>query len=290
MTTSHSIRTVFLMLLVIGLFMFVGQLIGGQTGLIIAFIFAMGMNGFSYWYSDKMVLKMYGAQEITEQNAPQLFGMVRELAQQAELPMPKVYVIPQDQPNAFATGRSPEHSAVAVTKGIMHVLSKEELKGVLAHEVAHIKHRDILTQTIVTTFVSAISMIANFAYFIPFGRSDDDDPNPLVALIALMLAPVAGALLQAAVSRSREYEADRVGAELSGNPLFLASALERIETAVRRMPMRVGETTARSTAHMFPVNPFSGRKAMSLFSTHPDTAERVDYLREMAKTGVYPGA
>ena len=275
------------MTLVAVLFMLVGQVLGGSTGLVIAFIFAMGMNAVSYWYSDKMVLKMYRAREVDEQSHPKLYGMVRELAKGADLPMPKVYIIPQEQPNAFATGRNPEHSAVAFTEGIIRVLDHDQLRGVTAHELAHIKNRDILTQTIVTTVVSALSMLAQFAFFLPIGGGDRDGPNPLVAILVLITAPIAASLLQAAISRTREYEADRVGAEISGEPQSLASALQRIEQAVEQVPMRVSETAMRSTSHMFPVNPFKGGKFMSMFSTHPDTEDRVNRLMHMAQTGEY---
>lgn len=281
----NSMRTVFLMTLVAVLFMLVGQVLGGSTGLIIAFVFAMGMNAFSYWYSDKMVLRMYKAKEVDQQSHPQLYNMVKELTQSAELPMPKVYVIPQEQPNAFATGRNPDNSAVAFTQGILRALDRDQLRGVTAHELAHIKNRDILTQTIVTTVVSALSMMAQFAFFFPIGG--DRDNNPLVAILVLITAPIAASLLQAAISRTREYEADRVGAEISGKPQALAAALQRIEQAVQQQPMRVSETAMRSTSHMFPVNPFSGGKFMSLFSTHPETEDRVDRLMHMAQTGEY---
>ena len=286
MINKNSLRTVFLMTLVAVLFMLVGQVLGGSTGLIIAFIFAMGMNLVSYWYSDKMVLKMYRAQQVDAQSHPELYNMVRDLAETAELPMPDVYIIPQQQPNAFATGRNPEHSAVAFTQGILKVLDRDQLAGVTAHELAHIKNRDILTQTIVTTVVSALSMLAQFALFLPIG-GDRDGPNPLVAILVLITAPIAASLLQAAISRTREYEADRVGAEISRNPQSLANALQRIEQAVEQVPMQVSETAMRSTSHMFPVNPFKGGRLMSLFSTHPDTEDRVERLMHMARTGEY---
>lgn len=283
---KNSIRTVFLMTLVAVLFMFVGQILGGSTGLVIAFIFAMGMNFFSYWYSDKMVLKMYRAESVDRQSHPDLYRMVEKLAQKADLPMPALYIIPQDQPNAFATGRNPENSAVAFTRGILKALDSDQLEGVTAHELAHIKNRDILTQTIVTTVVSALSMLAQFAFFIPIGGNDRNG-NPLVALLVLITAPVAAGMLQAAISRTREYEADRVGAEISGQPQSLAGALQRIEQVAKQVPMRVSETAMRSTSHMFPVNPFGGGRFMSLFSTHPDTGDRVDRLMHMARTGEY---
>lgn len=289
--TSHTIRTIFLMLLVGALFMLVGQALGGTQGLMIALVIALGMNFFSFWYSDRMVLTMYRAREVSDSASSGLYRVTQKLADNAGIPMPRLYIIPQMQPNAFATGRNPENAAVAVTEGLLQTLNNEQLAGVLAHEIAHIKHRDILTQTVVTTFVSAISMIAQFAYFLPIGGSDDDDGfNPLAALLTLILAPIAGALIQAAVSRTREYEADRVGAEISGNPLALASALKTIEAAVQRIPMRTGDVAAKSTAHMFPVNPFKGRRGLQLFSTHPDTQERIKYLEEMDRTGIYPGS
>lgn len=283
---KNSIRTVFLMTLVAVLFMLVGQAIAGQGGMIFALILALVMNFFSYWYSDKIVLKMYRAQEVDRQSAPDLYKMVEEMARKADIPMPKVYIIPQKQPNAFATGRNPQHSAVAVTQGITQILSHDELKGVIAHEIAHIVNRDVLTQTIVTTVVSAITMLAHLAIFIPMGRGNDG-PNPIVALLTIILAPLAASLLQAAISRTREYEADRVGGELCANPRSLANALKKIEQSVRQVPMQVSETAARSTSHMFPVNPFSGSGMMRLFSTHPPTEERIEKLSNMARTGKY---
>lgn len=282
----NSLRTVFLMTLVAVLFMLVGQVLGGSTGLIVAFVIAMIMNFISYWKSDKIVLRMYDARPVDRQSHPRLHGMIRELAEGAGLPMPAVYIIPQQQPNAFATGRNPDNAAIAVTEGIMKVLDEDELRGVMAHELAHIKNRDILTQTIVTTVVSALTMLAQFAYFIPIGSSDRGS-NPLVALIVLITAPIAAMMLQAAISRTREYEADRVGAEISRAPGSLADALLKIEKAAEQIPMRVSQSAMRSTSHMFPVNPFSGGRFMTLFSTHPDTAERVKKLQHMARTGKY---
>ncbi len=282
----NSLRTVFLMTLAAVLFMLVGQVLGGSTGLIIAFVFAMGMNFFSYWKSDKMVLRMYDAQEVDRSSHPKLYGMIKELSRKADLPMPAVYIIPQKQPNAFATGRNPENAAVAVTEGIMQALNEDELRAVIAHELAHIQNRDILTQTIVTTVVSALTMLAQFAYFIPIGGSDRGS-NPFVALIVLITAPIAATMLQAAISRTREYEADRVGAEICGQPAQLASALQRIEKAAEQIPMNVSDTAMRSTSHMFPVNPFSGGSFMNLFSTHPETEDRVDRLIHMQNTGEY---
>ncbi|PAU94738.1 protease HtpX [Aliifodinibius salipaludis] len=282
----NSLRTVFLMTLAAVLFMLVGQILGGSTGLVIAFIFAMGMNFFSYWKSDKMVLRMYNAEPVDQRSHPALYNMIEELARKADLPMPAVYIIPQNQPNAFATGRNPKNAAVAVTEGIMQALNEDELRAVIAHELAHIQNRDILTQTIVTTVVSALTMLAQFAYFIPIGGSDRGS-NPLVALIVLITAPIAASMLQAAISRTREYEADRVGAEICGQPNQLASALQRIEKAAQQIPMNVSDTAMRSTSHMFPVNPFSGGSFMSLFSTHPETEDRVERLMHMQRTGEY---
>lgn len=284
--TKNTIKTVILMVLVAALFMLVGQLLGGQTGLIIAFIFSLGMNFFSYWYSDKLVLKMYRAREVTKANAPKFYTMVEEIARRADIPMPKVYIIPQMQPNAFATGRNPSNAAVACTQGILQSLSEQELRGVIAHEIAHIANRDILTQSIVTTVVSAITILAQFAIFLPIGRSDNG-PNIFVILLTLILAPIAAALLQAAISQTREYEADRMAAELTGNPMSLANALRRLELAAQQIPMQASEYQARSTSHMFPVNPFRGRSISRMFSTHPPTEKRISKLVEMSKTGIY---
>jgi heat shock protein HtpX len=288
MITKNGIRTVFLMTMVGALFMFIGGMLGGSSGMMIAFIFALGMNFFSYWYSDKMVLKMYRAVEVNPKTLPRLYSMTEELAVEAGVPMPKLYIIPQDQPNAFATGRNPENAAVAVTEGIMRLLPEDELRGVIAHEIAHIKNRDILTQTIVTTVVSAISMIAQFAIFLPIGNRDGDGPNPIVVLLSLLLAPIAAAMLQSAISRAREFEADRVGAEISHSPESLAKALQRIEAYVMRVPMEASQATQQATAHMFPVNPFRGGAMSRLFSTHPDTALRVENLMTMSRSGFYP--
>lgn len=284
---KNSMRTVFLMALVGALFLLVGNVLGGQGGMVIAFIFAMLMNFFSYWYSDKLVLKMYRAKEVTRENAPQFYGMVEDLARRADLPIPKVYIIPQQQPNAFATGRNPQNAAVAATQGILQSLNERELRGVMAHELAHIKNRDILTQTIVTAFVSAITMISQFAIFLPIGRGGGDGPNPIVLLLTLILAPLAAGMLQAAISRTREFEADRVGAEICGSAESLANALKKIQASVQQMPMQASETAQRSTAHMFPVNPFSARGMSKLFSTHPDTNLRIQKLMNMEKTGAY---
>lgn len=284
---KNSLKTVFIMTLVAVLFLFAGRAVAGEVGMTIALLLALGMNFFSYWYSDKMVLRMYGAKEVTRETAPEFYNLVEDLARKADLPMPKVYIIPQNQPNAFATGRNPENSAVAATEGILKTLTKDELRGVMAHELAHVKNRDILTQTIVITFVTAITYLAYLAIFLPIGR-DGDGPNPLVLLLTFILAPIAATLLQTALSRTREYEADRVGAEICGNPESLANALKKIQAAVHKQPMQASESVERSTAHMFPVNPFSSKGMSKLFSTHPDTNERIENLMEMSKTGTYP--
>ncbi|RME97692.1 MAG: zinc metalloprotease HtpX, partial [Alphaproteobacteria bacterium] len=243
-------RTAILLAAMTALFMAVGAVIGGQQGMMIAFLFALGMNAFSYWNSDKMVLRMHRAQEVDERSAPELYDIVRQLAENAELPMPRVYLIHTEQPNAFATGRSPDHAAVAVTTGLLEQLSMEEVAGVIAHELAHIKNRDTLTMTITATIAGAISMLANFGLF--FGGSRDNN-NPLGfvgTLLVIFLAPLAAALVQMAISRSREYEADRLGAEICQRPLWLASALRRISQAAGRIPNMAAERNPAS-AHLF---------------------------------------
>ena len=282
-------KTALLLALMTGLFVAVGSLIGGTTGMVVAFLIAVGMNAFAYWNSDKMVLRMYGAQEIGEHDDPDLFGLVRELSRRAQIPMPKVYIMRNPQPNAFATGRDPAHGAVAVTTGIMQRLTREELAGVLAHELAHIKNRDTLIMTVTATIAGAISMLANFAMF--FGSSSDQRNNPLgiIGTIALViLAPMAAMLVQMAISRSREYEADRVGAEIAGQPLWLARALENIQGAAGRV---VNEDAERNpaTAHLFIINPLTGQGMDNLFSTHPSTENRVARLQAMAQ-GMYGAA
>lgn len=282
-------KTGILLAAMTALFVFVGGYIGGQTGMIIAFLVAAGMNAFAYWNSDKMVLSMYGAQEITEAQDPDLFGMVRELARRAQIPMPKVYIMQNEQPNAFATGRDPAHGAVAVTTGIMQRLSREELAGVIAHELAHIKNRDTLTMTVTATIAGAISMLANFAMFFRSGDDRNGGWGNLIGSLAIMiLAPLAASLVQMAISRSREYEADRVGAEIAGQPLWLASALERIQSGAQRV---INDDAERNpaTAHLFIINPLAGQGMDSLFSTHPSTANRVAKLQQMAQ-GMYGAA
>jgi len=275
-------KTALLLAFMTGLFVAVGSLIGGTTGMVIAFLIAVGMNAFAYWNSDKMVLRMYGAQEISEREDPELFGMVRELARRAQIPMPKVYIMQNAQPNAFATGRDPAHGAVAVTTGVMQRLSREELAGVIAHELAHIKNRDTLTMTVTATIAGAISMLAQFGLFFSNGDSRNN-PLGIIGTIALViLAPIAAGLVQMAISRSREYEADRVGAEIAGQPLWLASALDRIQSGAERVANPEAERNP-ATAHLFIVNPLAGQGMDSLFSTHPSTANRIAKLQQMAQ-------
>jgi heat shock protein HtpX len=275
-------KTALLLAFMTGLFVAVGSLIGGTTGMVIAFLIAVGMNAFAYWNSDKMVLRMYGAHEIAERDDPELFGMVRELARRAQIPMPKVYVMDNAQPNAFATGRDPAHGAVAVTTGIMQRLSREELAGVIAHELAHIKNRDTLTMTVTATIAGAISMLAQFGLF--FGGGDNrNNPLGIIGTLALViLAPIAASLVQMAISRSREYEADRIGAEIAGQPLWLASALDRIQAGAERVT-NVDAERNPATAHLFIINPLAGQGMDSLFSTHPSTANRIARLQAMAR-------
>jgi heat shock protein HtpX len=258
-----------------------GGMLGGQGGMMMAFVFALIMNGVSYWFSDKIVLRMYGAQEVDPKAAPKLYGIVQDLTLRAGLPMPKVYVIPQDTPNAFATGRNEHHAAVAVTEGIMSMLNENELRGVLAHELAHIKNRDILIGTIAATMAGAISMLANIAQWglIFGGRSDDQRANPIVALAMIIIAPLAAMVVQMAISRSREYGADATGASISGDPLSLANALRKLQRGAQGVPMQANA----ATAHMFIVNPLTGGGLMRLFSTHPPMEDRIRRLEQMAQ-------
>jgi heat shock protein HtpX len=255
-----------------------GNAFGGQSGMTIALILALGMNAFSYWFSDKIVLKMYRAQEVSKAEAPELYEMVRRLARKADLPMPRLYIINQPQPNAFATGRNPDHAAVAVTTGIMRMLSADELEGVVAHELAHVKHRDILIGTVAATIAGAISYLAHIAQWaMIFGGRDDDDGNPLVAIVMMIVAPIAAMLIQMAISRSREYAADAGGAKIEGNPRHLASALRKLQSASQQIPMKAEP----ATAHMFIVNPLSGGGFAKWFSTHPPMEERIARLESM---------
>jgi heat shock protein HtpX len=280
----NMLKTAVLMAAITGLFMAIGSLLGGQQGMMIALVVALGMNFFSYWFSDKLVLKMYNAQEVDATSAPQFYGMVRELAERAQLPMPRVYLIQEDAPNAFATGRNPQNAAVAATTGILRVLSERELRGVMAHELAHVKHRDILISTISATMAGAISMLANFAMFFG-GRDSEGRPhNPVVSILVMLLAPLAASLIQMAISRAREFEADRGGAEISGDPQALASALQKIKQYASGIPLDAAERHPE-TAQMMIVNPLSGGGLRGLFSTHPSTEERVERLLAMARAG-----
>jgi len=284
----NQFKTFFLMLVLTVLFILVGTAIGGRSGAVYAFIFAALMNFFTYWFSDKIVLRMYGAKEVSQGEALELYGIVAELTSKASLPMPKVYIMENDTPNAFATGRNPQHAAVAVTTGILRILSRDELMGVIGHELSHIQHRDILISTIAATMAGAISVLASMArwgaMFGGFGRSDDEEGggggNILVVLFVSIFASIAAMLIQLAISRSREYLADEGGAHLA-HPLSLAKALQKLEIASQRVPMDANP----STAHMFIVNPLRGGGVLSLFSTHPPIEERVARLEEMARTG-----
>jgi len=276
------LRTAVLLAGLTGLFLAVGFMIGGEVGMLIALAVAIGMNFFAYWNSDSVLLRMYGARQVDRQSAPQLYGIVERLAENAALPMPKVFLIENDQPNAFATGRNPENAAVAATTGLLRRLSWEEVAGVMAHELAHVKSRDTLIMTITATIAGAISMLANFALF--FGGNRNSPLGIVGVILVMILAPLGAMLVQMAISRSREYEADRIGAEIAGQPLWLASALEKIETAAQRIDNQVAERNP-ATAHLFIINPLHAHKVDSLFSTHPRTANRIARLRAMAGTG-----
>jgi heat shock protein HtpX len=277
--SMNLFRTGLLLAAMTGLFLVVGFLLGGRSGVLIAFLFALGTNLLAYWNSDRMVLRMHDARPVTRASAPELHALVAELAQRAGLPMPAVYLIETDQPNAFATGRDPHHAAVAVTRGILATLSREELAGVIAHELAHIKNRDTLTMTIAATIAGAIGFLGNFAFFFG-GSSSENRPNPIAALLIMILAPLAAMLVQMAISRTREYSADRLGAEICGQPRWLASALQRIEQAARGRVMASAERNPAS-AHLFIVNPLHLGGVDNLFRTHPATAERVRRLLEL---------
>lgn len=273
----NGLRTAALMAAMITLFALIGQMIGGNSGMMIAFAIAVAMNFFSYWFSDKIVIKMYRGQEVNREQAPELYDMVDRLRQNAGLPMPKVVVIPNDQPNAFATGRNPKNAAVAVTNGIVRLLSKRELEGVIAHELAHIQNRDILTSTIAATAASAITLLARFAIFVPIGDRNSGG-NALQMILMLVLAPIAAMVIQMAISRTREYAADRDGGKICNDPNSLADALIRLQSGTAAIPMDANP----ATAHMFILNPFAGGMGglRALFSTHPPTEERVRRLRE----------
>lgn len=279
---NNWFRTTLLMAALTGLFVGCGYLIGGGTGMVIAFLLAAAMNFFAYWNADRMVLSMYGAREIGRDDAPELHRLLADLARNGAIPTPRLYIIDNPQPNAFATGRNPQNAAVAVTTGIMQILTREELAGVIAHELAHIKNRDTLTMTITATVAGAIGMLANFAFFLPFGSSNDRD-NPLGGiggLVVALLAPIGAMLVQMAISRTREYEADRVGAEICGRPIWLAHALEKID-AYARGTLNLQAERNPATAHMFIINPLHGHGADNLFSTHPNTPNRIARLEAM---------
>ncbi|HYR88385.1 MAG TPA: zinc metalloprotease HtpX [Terriglobia bacterium] len=280
----NTTKTILLMVGLTVLLVFIGGAFGGRQGVIIAFMFAMATNMFSYWFSDKIVLRMYGAQEVTEAQAPELYGVTRDLAMKMHMPMPKVYIIPSEAPNAFATGRNPKHAAVAATQGILRLLTREELAAVMAHELGHVTNRDILIGTIAATIAGAISMLAHMAQwgmiFGGFGGRRDDDEGAggmIGTILMIILAPIAALLIQMAISRSREYEADATGAHISGNPLALASALRKLQAGSQRIPLDANP----ATAHMFIVNPLRGGGIVNLFSTHPPMEERIARLESM---------
>jgi heat shock protein HtpX len=283
---GNQIRTTILLAAMTALILWIGHMFGGRQGMIIALIFAAGMNFFSYWFSDKIVLKMYRASEVTPQQAPELYDIVRTLTGQAGLPMPRIYVIPQEAPNAFATGRNPENAVVAVTEGLLRIMDRNELMGVLAHELGHVKNRDILISSIAATLAGAVMVLATMARWSAlFGgmRSDNEEGGGnIIGLIAMsILAPLAAMVIQMAISRSREFQADATGARFAGTPEGLARALEKLGSYSRRIPMQANP----STAHMFIVNPLSGRSLMNLFSTHPPLAERIARLRGQTISG-----
>jgi heat shock protein HtpX len=284
---NNFIKTTFLLGVLTGLLMLIGGLLGGPRGVEIFFVIALVMNFSSYWFSDKIVLRAYGAKELTQQDAPELYSIVRELATAAGIPMPRLYLVQNDTPNAFATGRNPNHAAVAVTTGIMRICNREEIKGVIGHELSHVINRDILTSSIAATLAGAIMMIASVArwgaLFGGFGGRDGDSRggNVIELLVMAVLAPLAASMIQLAISRTREYQADASGARLTHNPLYLADALRKLESANERLPMDAGP----ATAHLFIVNPLSAQGLSRLFSTHPPIEERIHRLEDMARRG-----
>lgn len=282
---GNWLKTTILMAAIVALFGVVGAALGGANGMLIALLFAAGMNFYAYWFSDKAVLKMYGAQEVTEDNVQfrSYYQMVKSLAENAQLPMPKVYVINESQPNAFATGRNPENAAVAATVGIMRILNERELRGVMAHELAHVKNRDTLISTVSATVAGAIASIAQFGMLFGDGRSDNGERavNPIIGILVMLLAPLAASLIQMAISRSREFEADRMGADISRDPKALASALDKIHQYAHRIPNETAEAHPE-TGQMMIINPLAGRSFDSLFSTHPRTEERISRLLQLA--------
>lgn len=277
----NYVRTALLLAALTGFFLAVGYLLGGRGGLMIALVMALGMNLFAYWNSDQMVLRMSNAREVGPQEAPELYGIVQDLTQRAGLPMPRVYIVEEDQPNAFATGRSPEHAAVAVNSGLLKHLSREEVAGVLSHELGHVKNRDTLTMTVAATLAGAIGFLASFGFFFGGARDENGRSNPLVALAAMILAPLAASMIQMAISRSREFEADRMGAEISGHPEWLASALRRLHEGTEAIANPTAEAHP-ALAHLYIDNPLSGGGMASLFSTHPPMEERIARLQAMA--------
>lgn len=283
----NGLKVTIMMLGLMILFMWVGYLVGGQQGMIIAFIFAALMNFFSYWFSDKMVLKMYRAREVTENDHPRLFRIVKRVATQGMIPIPRVYIVPSKAPNAFATGRNPEHAAVAATEGILEILNDDELEGVIGHEVAHIMNRDMLIGTIAATFAGAVGILAAIArwgaIFGGYGRSDSRNGGPIGLLVAAIVAPIAAMLIQMAISRQREFKADKIGAKISGKPMQLASALRKLHTA----PVRLNLDQRPATAHLMIANPLSGKGISSLFSTHPPVEKRIELLEKMVYQSDY---
>jgi heat shock protein HtpX len=277
---GNWLKTGILMAGIVALFGMIGGALGGQQGMLLALAIGGAMNLFAYWFSDKMVLRMYNAQEVDETSAPQLYSMVKELAGRAGLPVPRVYLIDEAQPNAFATGRSPEHAAVAATTGILQLLTPRELRGVMAHELAHVKHRDILISTISATIAGAISTLANFGMFFSGAQNRENGGNPLLAILVMIFAPIAAMLIQFAISRTREFGADRGGAEISGDPRALADALAKIDAYARGIPMPSAEANP-ATGQMMIINPLSGGSLKGLFSTHPATEERIARLHAM---------
>ena len=276
-------RTALLLAVLTGFFLAIGYLLGGRSGLLIALLFALGMNFFAYWNSDKMVLRMSNAREVGPQEAPELFSIIQELTTRAGLPMPRVYIIDEDQPNAFATGRNPEHAAVAVNTGLLRHLSREEITGVLSHELGHVRNRDTPTMTIAATLAGAIGMLASFGFFFGGGRDENGrSANPIIAIAAMILAPLAASLVQMAISRNREFEADRAGAEISGHPLWLASALQRLHEGTQTIPNATAQANP-ATAHLYIDNPLSAGGLSGLFSTHPPMEERIARLQAMAR-------
>ena len=278
----NTMRAGLLLAALTGIFLAVGYFIGGGQGMVIAFGLAVATNAFAYWNSDKMVLRMYGAREVSADTAPEFYALVARLAARAKLPMPKVYILDSDQPNAFATGRDPEHAAVAASSGLLRILNEREIAGVMAHELTHVRNRDTLVMTITATLAGAIGMLAHFAFFLGGRRDERGGGNAIAAIAMMIIAPLAAALVQFAISRTREYGADAGGAEISGDPLALASALSKLEQAAHQVPNPQAQANP-ATAHMFIVNPLSGQGADNLFSTHPAAGNRIARLQQMAR-------